>query len=520
MPLKRWLVLGALVVTCAGQAQTVINCSNFTTTGACGVSTSGGAETFWLGDGASLPSSPGPVSLIASGSTHTPGALLSQAQENVQAFNLTYTFVPNGQNISFFATNTNNNPGFNAPIFGGGAGCEGGFYQAFGSTAPPNNMFAVQLDSYASLTAGGSSFTYSGTQWYQSAQSPCNPNDSGPDYWGTNKTSTSPVSLNSPSSSQGSTTGDTYSVNIVYDGSNLTENLYDMTAGGTCTPTSSATCFTHTWTNVFIPSIVGATSAYVGIIGATGETVAYNLPLNSFVYTVETPTGTPTTVAYNANSTTNNGTVSAASPTYNVAPGSYSSAQTVTISASSGNYVCYEVVTSGSPTYYPQPTNNNTSSNSNLACNKGTLYSGPVTISSTATLYAAAGLNLGGGPPSPLTAATYTITGGGPASIPTFSPVAGTYVGSLTATISTTSSGAVICYNTTGSPATNGASGCATGTLYAGPITVSSSETLYAVAGGTGYSDSSVGSVSYVVSSSPPAVISGKAVITGKTVVQ
>ena len=128
MPLKRWLVLGALVVTCQGQAQTVINCSNFTTTGACGVSTSGGAETFWLGDGASLPSSPGPVSLIASGSTHTPGTLLSQALENVQAFNLTYTFVPNGQNISFFATNTNNNPGFNAPIFGGGAGCEGGFY--------------------------------------------------------------------------------------------------------------------------------------------------------------------------------------------------------------------------------------------------------------------------------------------------------------------------------------------------------------------------------------------------------
>jgi hypothetical protein len=59
----------------------------------------------------------------------------------------------------------------------------------------------------------------------------------------------------------------------------------------------------------------------------------------------------------------------------------------------------------------------------------------------------------------------------------------------------------VICWNTTGSPATNGSTGCAAGTLYSGsPLTVSASETIYAVAGGAGYTDSSVASASYSIS--------------------
>jgi hypothetical protein len=96
---------------------------------------------------------------------------------------------------------------------------------------------------------------------------------------------------------------------------------------------------------------------------------------------------------------------------------------------------------------------------------------------------------------------TYTVESPGQAAIPTFSPIAGTYSGSQSVTLSTASSGAVICYNTTGSPATNGSTGCATGTLYTGPVTVSSSETLFAVAGGAGYNDSPVGSASYVIQS-------------------
>lgn len=98
----------------------------------------------------------------------------------------------------------------------------------------------------------------------------------------------------------------------------------------------------------------------------------------------------------------------------------------------------------------------------------------------------------------------------GQAVTPTFSPGAGTYTSSQSVTISTSSSGAVICYNTTGSPATNGSTGCAAGTLYSGPVTVSVSETLFAIAGGTGYTDSNIGSAVYSIpvlspTATPPA---------------
>jgi hypothetical protein len=84
------------------------------------------------------------------------------------------------------------------------------------------------------------------------------------------------------------------------------------------------------------------------------------------------------------------------------------------------------------------------------------------------------------------------------ASTPTFSPGAGSYTSGQSVTISATTGG-VICWNTTGSPATNGTTGCTTGTLYSGAISVSATETLYAVAGGTGYLDSSVGSAAYTL---------------------
>lgn len=95
------------------------------------------------------------------------------------------------------------------------------------------------------------------------------------------------------------------------------------------------------------------------------------------------------------------------------------------------------------------------------------------------------------------------LSGTPTASTPTFSPGAGTYSNPQNVTISTTS-GSVICWNTTGSPATNGSTGCAVGTLYTGPVTVSVSETLFAVAGGTGFLDSSVGSAAYVIAPAAP----------------
>jgi len=91
------------------------------------------------------------------------------------------------------------------------------------------------------------------------------------------------------------------------------------------------------------------------------------------------------------------------------------------------------------------------------------------------------------------------------AATPTFSPSAGSYTGTQTVTITSSTSGAILCWNTTGSPATNGTgTGCTTGISLTngGSITVSVSETVYAVGGTSSLGDSIVGSAAYVITAS------------------
>ena len=52
------------------------------------------------------------------------------------------------------------------------------------------------------------------------------------------------------------------------------------------------------------------------------------------------------------------------------------------------------------------------------------------------------------------------------------------------------------------SPQTNGAAGCTTGTLYTSSISVSFTQQLTIVAGGTGYLDSAAQSYAYTINSS------------------
>jgi hypothetical protein len=82
---------------------------------------------------------------------------------------------------------------------------------------------------------------------------------------------------------------------------------------------------------------------------------------------------------------------------------------------------------------------------------------------------------------------------------PTFNPVAGTYAGTQNVTISSTSSGLAgfaITYTTDGSTPVPGSHG----TVYSGPVPVSISLTLKAVASATGFLNSSVGSAAYIIS--------------------
>jgi sugar lactone lactonase YvrE len=89
------------------------------------------------------------------------------------------------------------------------------------------------------------------------------------------------------------------------------------------------------------------------------------------------------------------------------------------------------------------------------------------------------------------------VTYPGPAATPAFSLAAGAYSGAQTVTIADATPGAAIYYTTDGSTPTTGS------TAYTAPITVSSSETVKAIAASTGYTVSAVASVDYVIKPLP-----------------
>jgi hypothetical protein len=496
-------LLAALLAFCAPGWGQIFNCSSFTTTAtSCGVGgiISGSGSAFKVvgtQNGVTPAVSGGAVVIAPSGGTHYALSMMYQTAVNVAAFTTVMQFVSNNQNIAFTINNCANNGssgfgtcgGFNLANFSAGASCEGGFSQAFSGNPYPYNVFALMFDQYGEIPAGGGTFGYSNVQIYQQNQSPCNPTSGGVFASYTNKFSTSPVPMNSPATTQGTTTGDTYSATLNYDGSNLNLCMIDVTlANGTCNSTGTSgtgTFYQHSWANVSIPSQVGGTTGYIGIVGSSGEASTGNLAVTGWTYTVNSASASPTSTVTAA------GAPTATNPSFSPVAGSYSSSQTVTITSAGSSNICYAL---GSPGLVLTPI-----ANQNGGCGVGTPYSGPVTISSSQTLYATSGLN-NTGLSSGVVQGAYTIGALSPANTPTFSPVAGTYTGTQNVTLSTTSSGAVICYTTNGStPATNGSSGCTTGTLYSSAIAVAASETVKAVAGGTGYADSTVGSAAYVI---------------------
>ena len=467
------MTLGILIPS-YGQGTNVINCpSGFASSGSCGIG-NGQSLTFFGNGGANLSGST--IILQPTGIVHNPSSVVYSTPVNVQAFTATFKFVPNAWNLALVLENVTHNGGGGPPkgltlaqSFSGGAGCEEGFYQAFGGPGnpPPNNIFVLNFDS-ANLLVNSPTPFYSNVQIYQQLQSPCIPDDNQPWYYPTNKVSTSPVPLNSPATAVQTTTGDTYSATIIYTGTNFILNMYDATTGGSC-PGSS--CFTYTWYGVSIPSLVDGTTAYLAFGGSTNAPSPRPLDIDSLVYTALSP---------------------ADEPTFSPSAGTYAGTQNVTISDSNSDAtICYN--TTGAP-----------ATNGQSGCANGTLYTAGAAISVPGgeTIYAVAG-GTGFGD-SAIGSSKYKI--GSTASQPTFYPAQGTYQGNQTVFL-TAVQGSVICYNTTGSPATDGSTGCTTGTPYTGPITVSSNETLYATAGGTGLTDSAAGSAAYVIS--PFAVVNG-----------
>lgn len=159
-------------------------------------------------------------------------------------------------------------------------------------------------------------------------------------------------------------------------------------------------------------------------------------------------------------------------PSFSVPAGSYGPSQSVALSS----------LTSGAKIYY--------TTNGSTPTSGSTLYSAPITVSVSETIKAIAITS--GTHNSAVASAAYVINGA--VATPTFSPIAGSYVGTQMVTVSSATSGATFYYTTNGSTPTRSS------TLYAGPISVSVSETLKVLGIKANYTDSAIASAAYVIS--------------------
>ncbi len=217
--------------------------------------------------------------------------------------------------------------------------------------------------------------------------------------------------------------------------------IYYTTDGST--PTTSSAVYSS-------PISVATTTTIQAIAAAPNF---QNSAVASATYTIQQPT--------------------AATPTFSPAGGTYSTVQSVTISDSTAGATIYYTTDGSTPT---------TSS---------TVYSGPITVNTSKTLKAIAAapglLN------SAVGSATYTLV----TATPVFSPAAGTYTTAQSVTISDATPGATIYYTTNGTTPTTSS------TVYTGPITVSTTTTVQAIAAAAGFANSAVGSATYTIGSTP-----------------
>ncbi len=164
-----------------------------------------------------------------------------------------------------------------------------------------------------------------------------------------------------------------------------------------------------------------------------------------------------------------------ATPSFNPAPATYTSAQIVAITCSTSDTDIYYTTNGSEPT---------TSS---------TQYSSAITISSTTTLKARAYKS--GWTASSVTSGLYEITG--TVAKPTFNPAPGTYQTPQTVTITCTTSGADIYYTFNGNDPTTSS------VKYTNALSIGSTTTLKARAYKSGWSESSVQSGIYIINNNP-----------------
>lgn len=360
--------------------------------------------------------------------------------------------------------------GFSSPT----AGC--GMHMTLDGTTPTCSSAAYAGQNISSTTtmrviacqAGYTSSNIPGGTWTINAFFPLTVTATGGTITGTNGTTGSYLS----GTTIGPLTANPNTGYVFTSGWSTTGSVSLCSGTGTCGPfpitTATTISATFTQVNYTVTTATAGTGSGTITCGAGpyhyNDLVSCNVTANagSTITTVTGGGGTWTSSPYTFNMPAANTTVTAtfkataATPTFAPPAGSYITTQNVAISTT----------TPGSTILY-------TNNGSTPACPAtGTTYTTPVAVSSSLTLKAIACAT--GYTDSAVASAAYTIAN----CTVSFSPVAGSYTGVQTVTISTSGciAGTQVYYRTDGLPATN------IDTQYTAPVVVSSSQTLTAKA--------------------------------------